>query len=887
MISLARVSAQMGKHYYTSDSYYTKEGAVENSEWFGKGAKINGLEGHVDPKNFQNLLDEYATKQKSSPDKNVRAALDLTFSAPKSVSLAGLVCGDERILKAHNDAVNSALKFVEERYSLTRTGSKENREVEVTGNILAAKFTHDVSREKDPQLHTHCVVFNKVKRADGQWRSLHNDGIFNNSKLIGLVYQNELAHKIKGLGYEILINKNGTFEIEGYSKEQIQEFSKRTQKIKELNCKTKKQERVEKLLDRPSKGKAIPRDVLLEKWKETENLIGIEHPEPNLKPHKKSRDNPNCQYEESIKNNISDALNHVTERDVRFKKEELEKFILTHNLGKESFDTKKYSEKFNDMITNHELIEYKKGHFTTKDCLNTESSIIEKITTGKSKFNSIVNVVPEHILKNSLGLKKGQQEALINTLKSQDQFTAWQGVAGAGKTFAMNFLREECEKQGVTIKGFSPQKQAAAVLQSESKIESNTIASLFVEKDPFHKGHKNLSKNQVWIVDEAGLLGAKDCEKLIQKAINENARIVFVGDTKQMPSIQAGNPFKLIQDKGVKTSHLNESIRQNKAPENFKEAVNLISQHKIKEGLSKIENKILEISDPKNRSEFIKNEYLKLKPEEQNKSLILCSTNEEKNLLTNEIRKDLFKKHLLKDEVTLNQLLPKNLTTQEMKSSLSHNTNDVFVFHKNFKAIGIQKDHQYFVKNVDIKNNEITLLRKDLSSQSHEIKINPKIGGFTTYEQKQLSFAVGDKIRATKNDRLMGTSNGQEFFVTKTNENSVTLKSKSGHELHFDSKKPVHLDHNYVNTVYSSQGKTCDRVFISGNKSFGREMLYVALSRAKFDAVVVTQNKNEFMKASEIQKTKVSAVELVPASKMNINHHTQNYNFKSTTKMRL
>ena len=844
MISLARISSKMGKNYYTNDCYYTKEGAIENSFWYGKGSKIHGVEGHVDPKVFQSMLNEFG--------ENRRAALDATFSAPKSVSLACLVGGDKRLLDAHNNAVDRALKILEDRYSYTRVGSRENREIQVTGNILAAKFTHDLSREKDPQLHTHCVIFNKTLREDGNWRAFHNDGVFNNSKLLGLVYQNELAHQVKNIGYDIQTNKKGTFEIVGYTNEQLQEFSKRTQKINALNCKNKKQERTEKLLNRPSKGKAIPRETLLEKWKELASDLKIQHPTTKKKWKKEKV---------SIKNNLNDALNHVTERDVKFKKEDLEKFILTYNLGKSNFDSEKYDKVIKKMLDKKEILEYKKGFYTTQECLKTEANILNIIEKGKNKFEPILEKIPESITENSIGLTKGQKEALINSFSSKDQFAAWQGVAGAGKTFAMNLLREESEKKNFSVFGFSNSKDAAEVLQNDSKIASTTIAGLLVNDDEkFMKEKKG--KGTIWVVDEAGLLGAKDCEKLSEKAVRCNARVILVGDVKQMPAIQSGNPFKLVQDKGIKTSELNESIRQKS--EVLKQAVDLVSKNKVSEGLEKIKDKITEIKDKFSKIEFIKNSYFNVSKKERDKTLILCGSNEERNLITKEIRENLKKIGEIKsDEILVTKLVPKNSTEQERKSVVSHQTGDYLVFHKEFKKFGIEKNTTYKITSIDQHRNLLTVHDRN----NNQKRIDPKIGGFVDFEPKQIKIAEGDKLRATKNHRFI--ANGQEFTVSGTSDGSLKLTSKSGRDSYFKADEPLHFDHNYVSTIYSSQGKTCDRVILSGDKSFGKEMIYVGLSRAKFDAVIVTPERTEFLKNAEITKSKFSAMDLVMNAREN------------------
>lgn len=859
MISLSRVNAKMGKNYYTQDAYYTKENGVENSEWFGLGAKIHNLSGQIDADTFQNLLNDTAKNSNAKNGESARVAIDLTFSAPKSVSLAGLVGGDKRIIEAHNKAVNTALKAVEERFSWTRTGSKENRQVKIAGNITAAKFMHDVSRAKDPQLHTHCVVLNKVQRADGQWRSLHNDGVFNNSKYLGFVYQNELAYELKQIGYDIQIKQNGTFEIKGYDEKQLQEFSKRTKKINELNCKTKKQERAEKLLNRPSKGKAIPREILLEKWKGEAESVGIKQPAPIKQ--KTNITIKEAGFEAQLaQKSVRDGIAHASERDVRFKKEELEKFVLSQNIGQIKNYT--YQMAIDKLKQNGELIEYKKGYFTTKNALLIESRIISSIEVGKDKFKPIVENGPKQNLNlNDLNLTKGQKDALDTSLKTPDQFIAWQGVAGSGKTHAMKILREIAMEQGFQIRGFAPSAEAAQTLENDSKISSNTVASLLVKDEPkiFNHGNK-----EIWVVDEAGLLGARDCDKLMEKATYQNARVIFVGDTKQMSAVEAGNPFKLMQEKGIQTVYLNESKRQKTAI--LKESVDLIASHKVLEGLSKIRSNIVEIKDDDKKFDFIEKEYTKLNQKEQDKTLILAATNDERKKITDRIRTTLTEQGKLKDHIQSTHLVAKNQSTQERKSILNHNIGDVLIFYKDHKKIGVTKESQYVVRDIDVKNEKIILQEKNDPSNK-QIFISPKITSqFINYEERKIDVAVGDKIRCTKNDSKMKIRNGQSFYVTSTQNNQITLKSASGRTLTFSNKNPVHLEHDYVNTVYSSQGKTCDRVIISGSKSFGKEMLYVALSRAEFSAVIVTQDRSEFMSCTQVSKAKVSAIELVKKS---------------------
>jgi conjugative relaxase-like TrwC/TraI family protein len=237
MLSLTVISANQGETYYTAENYYSQGENQEHSNWAGKGARKFGLSDQVQGDDFKNLLHGYSPKggktlsdRKIDPEKH-RAGIDLTFSAPKSISLAALVGGNELLEQAHRAAVARTLEVIEERYAQTRVRTEEGRQAIATGNLIVAQFHHDTSREKDPQLHTHCVVINATQLANGRWQSLHNDVLFQQQKLLGMIYQNELAVEAQRLGYAIEPKANGQFELQGYTPEDLQTFSKRREQI--------------------------------------------------------------------------------------------------------------------------------------------------------------------------------------------------------------------------------------------------------------------------------------------------------------------------------------------------------------------------------------------------------------------------------------------------------------------------------------------------------------------------------------------------------------------------------------------------------------------------------------------------------------------------------
>jgi conjugative relaxase-like TrwC/TraI family protein len=182
----------------------------------------------MDPRTGEVLIESKSGKNNRLEH---RAGQDFTFSAPKSVSL--LAVGNSEHKKMHDTAVARVLEHMEKNYSYARqTTDKVTKPVE-TGNLVIAKFGHFVSRELDPQLHTHAFFVNMTERQAGEWRATHNDMLNKDVKALGRLYRNELAHIYKDAGYEIEITdrEKSFWEVKGVSKELIDDASKRSEQI--------------------------------------------------------------------------------------------------------------------------------------------------------------------------------------------------------------------------------------------------------------------------------------------------------------------------------------------------------------------------------------------------------------------------------------------------------------------------------------------------------------------------------------------------------------------------------------------------------------------------------------------------------------------------------
>lgn len=234
------------QEYANADNSYYTQGQSLQGRWHGKFAEELGLTGSVteeqfarmaqgqDPRTGEQWIEHrQSMKTKDSKELEHRAGYDLTFNAPKTVSLVALPGHDDRVRKAHAESVLAALNAGEE-YLQARLGG--NKQSQTTGKWAAAIFEHDTARPEQgypaPHLHTHVVVFNMTRTEDGQVRSVQPAELYRIQSYLTAVYQNELAIRLKELGYELTHGTNHAPDIKGFTKEYLEAESQRSQRIK-------------------------------------------------------------------------------------------------------------------------------------------------------------------------------------------------------------------------------------------------------------------------------------------------------------------------------------------------------------------------------------------------------------------------------------------------------------------------------------------------------------------------------------------------------------------------------------------------------------------------------------------------------------------------------
>ncbi|MDO8775595.1 MAG: MobF family relaxase [Burkholderiaceae bacterium] len=202
--------------------YYTKEG--ESGYWMGNGSNVLGLSGQVAGADFKALCEGYNPNtgealMRNAGDPDRRAGYDLTFSAPKSVSVAWAIADPETrkaLEAAHGHAVQVGFSVMQDKAGYARTGA-QGQQLE-KAELVAAAFQHGTSREQDAQLHTHVFVMNSALRVDGSAASLASEQIFEFKMSGGAAYQCSLAHELQRLGYTLERDGDETFRIKSVPK---------------------------------------------------------------------------------------------------------------------------------------------------------------------------------------------------------------------------------------------------------------------------------------------------------------------------------------------------------------------------------------------------------------------------------------------------------------------------------------------------------------------------------------------------------------------------------------------------------------------------------------------------------------------------------------------
>lgn len=912
MLSVSNVSsAGQGMSYYASDNYYTQSEGVENSSWHGEGAKELGLTGKIDKENFENLLNGKVEGQqlgKLETDENGEkvfkhlSGMDLTFSAPKSVSIMAEIFEDERVKEAHKEAVDEVLDAISKEAISTRVMKDGVMTQEKTDKVIIAKFDHDTNRNQDPNTHTHTLILNAVKSEDGKWKSIDNRELYASQRLYGAMYTNKLAEKIQGLGYDIAIKDDkGNFEIKGVSDEAIDKFSSRKNEIDERLSEmgltresANASQRETATLATREKKVDLAHDQLRGEWQKAADKVMEVKGESIIQGsiNKESDQSKNTQYEgvKGAKEATRSALKNLTEREAVVDEKELRQRAYERGVG--SATTKDIDKQLGALEKQGVILKVNQGEVTTKAVVNSEKWTINTMTTEKDVIEKIVDEdrVIDHIIsfeeKQGFKLKEGQANAVKDIFNTKDRFVGVQGLAGTGKTTMLQVVKNVADEHKISIRGMSGTKKAANTLMAESGIKSETTAMFVIKgRQAQREWDKALKDNpdakrekEIWVVDESSFAGQKDLNTIADLAVKADARVVFIGDKLQLQAIDFGKPFEVAQEKGMQTSEMKDINRQK--TEQLKtlvdttlgdtkdslEAINIEKAMKFmqKEGMvvelkqeSRNEDVDLKSDGDNQKTDSLislVDRYLEMSKEERADTKIITPFNKDRVAANDLIREGLKDKGEVgaKDE-TVAIYKSTGKTSIEMNEAWHYKEDEIVVFGTDVRHLGIEKDEAFKVKGLNENRTTVHLEHED----GREIEWNPaKRHRAVVYKAESIGLSEGDQIRFTRNDSDNRYTNNMEGSVIGVDENgSIKVATEDGKELTLNDEDK-YIDHNYTSTVYGSQGSTYKNTFLYVNvgedlsenekKSMsnvvGDRMLYVAITRAKENFSLYTPN---------------------------------------------
>lgn len=876
--NLKNAKTYFEEHLAVGDYYAESEQIA--GEWIGTGTEMLGLSGSVQrdefvaicenkhPRNGERLtqrqnetrIDNAGTENERKMP-NRRVFYDFTFSPPKSVSILALVGGDQRIVRAHREAVRIAVRELEQ-FAATRIRREGNNSDRPTGNIIAALFQHDTSRALDPHLHTHCIVFNATHDAvEERWKALENSRMLIARKYVENVYYHELARALRSCGYTLEGSKRGDFQVVGISPELCEKFSKRHREIDQQTREflaRKPEKRNANLFDirehlahtlRSRKIRDIAPERLIALWKqqlapEDEAALRLPAPEPQL---------------ESVSSTaaISWAEEHLFERRSIVYEHELWRHALEFARGSALTITDLKGE-----TSSRDYLRQPDGKLTRKDVLGREWRIVQMAAEGTGSFSALANVLLE-----TGDLADDQLNALQQIVGSRDFVTLFRGAAGTGKSHVLRSVQNAVLASGRNTVVLAPQRQQILDLAKDGNTGGKTVAE-FLQ-------NKAVPDRAVIIVDEAGQIAARQMLALLELAKGCGARVILSGDTRQHGPIQASDALRAIERySGLRSAELNIIRRQNpkhaKAKEerqrirSYREAVKAAAAGDVGRSFSTLERMgAVSESSPEQMHDRVVHAYLEFVKQNQS-VLVVSQTRKEVRALNESIRAALQRVGKFeKDGQVVSALEAVDLTAAQKLDPRFYPEDHVVVFNRRIAGCDRGTRARLFAAN----QSGIIL------EAAGKIRVvRPKHADYLTVcKPESLEISTGDRLQLKANGKAMGgeiLANGEVVTVRKV-QGSGKITLEDGRILPADYRQ---FARGYAVTSYGSQGKTVDHVLLSDSAvraATNAQQWYVAISRGRKSVQIFTPDKQELRRAITRSGERELALELTTSVRLN------------------
>ena len=866
-----------------SNSYFTQGGTLQG-QWHGTLAATLNLSGAVSAAAFDRLAEGQhpetgeqlikhrdTIKTQSGEEIGHRAGWDLTFNAPKTVSVTALVGEDENVREAHRSAVRTALDATE-KYVQARVGG--NNPPETTAKWIAATFEHDTARPVNgypaPHLHTHVIVFNMTEDRFGQARSLQPYELFKIQSMSTAIYQNQLEYELRQLGYQIERGKNHAPDIKGYTPEYINAESLRSTQIyrqmeergsvgREQRVQIAHQNRDDKLRLSPDQLRSLHKQNAEQFGSQPVHVV-------TQASERQTRELSAGRTEEKSQAAVAFARERLSERSAVFEHFEVIRDALRHSHGRVRLpeietELTRQKEHGKFIAVDHVRPNAPAWRYTTPQLVEIERQTIERVRAGQGRANPTATADYATIMTRYADkLNEDQRRVVHEALATRDQVFGIQGGAGTGKTTALNAVRELAEDIGYKTHGLGPTSRAAKSLK-EAGIESETLQAYLTRGQQPNDD----ARPRLFFVDESSLASGKQMRDFLI-TLQPRDRVLLVGDTRQHQSVEAGRIFGELQQAGMNVTRLDKIVRQK--DERLRQVVEAMAAGKIAEGVDLLvtQKRVHTIEHRQDRFEAIARAYAST----PDGSLVVSPDNQSRKELNAVIRDELRRTGQLQQDAYHLPILVnrQDVTGEDRGTAGSYHIGDSVRYLRGSDALKLDAKSYATVIGVNSEQNEITVKKADGQIVTYDPS---RVRGVTIYEPEMRSFAEGDRVQFTAPWRDKGVSNRDLGTISYLDENGnirVTLDD-SGRTVSWNLNHNKHLDHAYAMTSHSSQGATVDQVFIQVNTSDSRTralvdetLAYVATSRPRYDAQIFTDNEQQL--ALALSRIHENATALAP-----------------------
>jgi conjugative relaxase-like TrwC/TraI family protein len=606
------VVADVAKLSVGREEYYTRELATDHEaylsghgespgRWYGASASALGLQGEASVAGFQRMFEgrhpDTGELLGRPHGRNAVPAFDVVLRPTKSVSVLYGVADPatgRAVLEAHHAGVREAVAYLDGHLG-TRRGHGGVQHVSGQG-MLAVGFDHRTSREDDPLLHTHLVVANRTQGPDGRWTALDGRDLYRHRLAADAIYRASYQRElVRTLGVEwTATDAHGNRELVGVPEELVRLFSKRTDQI-DLEVErlaASGRERTPRLVKwavhatRKAKEHENP-ETLYGRWRAEAAERGVD---ADALVRQVSGRTPDRQQVWTVSerpvSKIFDRLggpDGLTAQASTFARQD----VLAALGGQLVGATRTQLEELTDWFLAERAVAVvveravEERRWSTPELLAVEQRLVGAAVDRTSEQTAVVSHdAVRAALQAHPSAGEDQQGMVRDVCQGGAGVAVVVGRAGTGKTFALGVARHAFQLDGYRLLATAPTGIATVSLEAEGFEEVATCDRLLADLD---RGREQLDGRTVLVVDEAGMLGSRKLARLLDHAHHAQAKVVLVGDDRQLAAIDAGGGFRALRLR-LGASELTENRRQQLAWE--REALELVRGGLVEEAVA-------------------------------------------------------------------------------------------------------------------------------------------------------------------------------------------------------------------------------------------------------------------------------------------------------------